>query len=120
MAAETPANGKANGARPSPLKNPVTRLVLLAVLIVVIALGVVWGLGWWSNGRFFQTTNDAYLHADHVTAAPKGGGYADRVYVADTQGVAAGQPLVKVDERPYRASLDQAMATVAARKADIA
>jgi membrane fusion protein, multidrug efflux system len=120
MAAETPGANGNGGARPSPLKNPVTRVVLVAVLAVLVAAGVVWGLDWWGRGRFLQITDDAYLHADMVTAAPRVSGYVETVYVADNQPVSAGQPLVKVDERPYRASLAQALATVAARKADIA
>jgi membrane fusion protein (multidrug efflux system) len=119
MAADTPGANGNGGARPSPLKNPVTRLVLLGVAVIAIVVGVIWGLDWRTRGRFMQTTNDAYLHADMVTAAPKVSGYVDTVYVVDNQAVSAGQPLVKVDERTYRAALNQALATVEARKADI-
>ena len=120
MAADTPdTSGKTNGARPSPFRNPVTGVVLLLAALVVVVLVVFWAFGWWTNGRFFQTTNDAYLHADQVIVAPKVSGYVDAVYVADNQAVWAGQPLVKVDERSYLATLSQARATVDARKADI-
>jgi membrane fusion protein (multidrug efflux system) len=40
--------------------------------------------------------------------------------VGDNQAVSAGQPLVRLDSRQYQAVLEQATATIAARKADIA
>ena len=71
-------------------------------------------------GRFIESTDDAYLQADSVTVAPKVSGYIVEVYVADNESVAAGTPLVRLDNRQYRAALDQLTATTAARKADIA
>ncbi|HEY2402393.1 MAG TPA: HlyD family secretion protein, partial [Steroidobacteraceae bacterium] len=78
-----------------------------------------WGLRWWIVGRFMQSTDDAYLHADAVTIAPNVTGLVESVYVIDNQAVKAGDPLVKVDARTYEAGLEQANATVEARKADI-
>jgi membrane fusion protein (multidrug efflux system) len=54
-----------------------------------------------------------------VTVAPKVSGYVTQVYVADNQAVQAGDPLVRLDDRQYRAALDQAQATIDARQADI-
>jgi membrane fusion protein (multidrug efflux system) len=71
-------------------------------------------------GRFLQSTNDAYLDADQVVAAPKVQGYVSDVLVQDNQEVRAGQPLARIDPRPYQAILDQAEAAVAARRADLA
>jgi membrane fusion protein, multidrug efflux system len=47
-------------------------------------------------------------------------GYVAEVYVVDNQAVKAGDPLVRLDRRQYQAILEQANATIAARKADIA
>ena len=87
---------------------------LLLGLVAVIALGY-----WWVVGRFIQSTDDAYLRADSVTVAPKVSGYVTDVYVGDNAAVKAGDPLVRLDGRQYQAALDQATATVDARKADI-
>jgi membrane fusion protein (multidrug efflux system) len=102
-------NGNKAGAR---------RVLLIAAAIGVIAV-VVWGLRWWSVGRFMQSTDDAYLHADSVTISPNVTGLVETVYVVENQTVKAGDPLVKVDARTYDAGLEQASATVEARKADI-
>jgi membrane fusion protein (multidrug efflux system) len=55
-----------------------------------------------------------------MTVAPKVSGYVTEIYVNENQAVAAGQPLVRLDNRLYQAVLGQATATIAARKADVA
>jgi len=95
------------------------RSVLLVAAAVIVGAAIVWGLRWWTVGRFMQSTDDAYLHADSVTISPNVTGLVESVYVIDNQAVKAGDPLVKVDARTYEAGLEQANATVEARKADI-
>jgi len=101
-------------ARPSKVR----RLLLPAgvVLVIVAILALVY---WWLVGRFMQSTDDAYLQADSVTIAPKVSGYITDVYVGDNVSVKVGDPLVRLDGRQYQAALDQAHATIDARKADI-
>jgi membrane fusion protein (multidrug efflux system) len=96
------------------------RVYLLIGLVILLVVGAVLGLNWWTHGRFVQTTDDAYLHADQVTVAPKVSGYVDQVYVAENQSVAPGQPLVRIDARSYQAALAQQSAAIDARRADIA
>jgi membrane fusion protein (multidrug efflux system) len=85
----------------------------------VLLAAVAWGTRWWTVGRFIQSTDDAYLQADSMTVAPKVSGYVAEVYVSDNEAVSAGQPLIRLDDRQYQAILEQATATIAARKADI-
>ena len=95
------------------------RTLLVALAAVALIAGVFWGVRWWTVGRFIESTDDAYLQADSVTIAPKVSGYVAEVFVADNQAVSAGEPLVRLDSRQYQAILEQAKATIAARKADI-
>ncbi|MFX1675607.1 HlyD family secretion protein [Paraburkholderia sp. A2WS-5] len=100
-------------------KRGTRRIVLAGLGLVALVASVAWGGHWWLVGRFIESTDDAYLKADSVTIAPKVNGYVTDVYVADNQGVKAGDPLVKLDARQYQVALDQANATVDARNADI-
>jgi membrane fusion protein (multidrug efflux system) len=93
---------------------------LLALLLVALLAAAWWLAQWWTTGRFIENTNDAYLRADNMTVAPKVSGYVVQVLVGDNQAVDAGQPLLQLDDRQYRAALDQALASVDARRADIA
>jgi membrane fusion protein, multidrug efflux system len=95
------------------------RALLLSIGAVAVIAAVIYGVRWWTVGRFIESTDDAYLQADSVTIAPKVSGYVAEVYVTDNQAVAVGQPLVRLDRRQYQAVLEQANATIAARKADI-
>jgi membrane fusion protein (multidrug efflux system) len=95
------------------------RALLLSIGAVATIAAIIYGVRWWTVGRFIESTDDAYLQADSVTIAPKVSGYVSEVYVTDNQAVTAGQPLVRLDRRQYQAVLEQANATIAARKADI-
>ena len=111
------ANTGADKPAAAPLKNPWVRLGLLVALVVIVA-----GVGLWfvyekTRGQYLQTTNDAQLRTDYVTIAPRTTGYVAEVLVSDNQDVAAGQPLVRVDSRDYRAQAEQAKADIAVAEA---
>jgi membrane fusion protein, multidrug efflux system len=115
-----PSGPIAAGDRPaSDARRSSRRMVLIVLGIVALIVCSVWLARWWTVGRFIESTDDAYLQADSVTIAPKIGGYVTQVYVADNQVVKAGDPLVRLDTRQYQVALNQALATVDARKADI-
>ncbi len=96
------------------------KLILLGIAIVAIVAGAIWFTRYQTHGKYQQTTNDARLEADAVTVAPRTTGYVAEVLVADNQDVVAGQPLVRIDPRDYRAQAAQAQAQigVAAAQAD--
>jgi len=85
-----------------------------------LAAGAVWLHGWWTQGRFIERTNNAYLQADTVVVAPKIAGYITAVAVADNQIVTRGQVLAQVDAAPYQSTYDMARAELAQRQADLA
>jgi membrane fusion protein (multidrug efflux system) len=105
---------------PEAKAGPSRRTVLLGIGALLLIGGAIYGVRWWTVGRFIESTDDAYLQADSVTIAPKVSGYVAEVYVADNQAVKTGDSLVRLDRRQYQAILEQANATIAARKADIA
>jgi membrane fusion protein (multidrug efflux system) len=94
-------------------------LVRLAIGAAVIA-GVVYGGHWWSVGRFIEDTDDAYVGGDVTVIGPKVPGYITQVAVTDNQVVHAGDLLVKIDDRDYRAALAKADGAVAAQQALLA
>ncbi|KRB86778.1 multidrug ABC transporter permease [Sphingomonas sp. Root710] len=96
--------------------SPSRRQRLRRILIVVAAIAIIGGLGWYAYhrmiGRFMQSTEDAYVQADAVVVSPKVTGYVDKVFVAENQQVRAGQPLVQIDPRDYRAQTSQIRAQI--------
>jgi membrane fusion protein (multidrug efflux system) len=95
------------------------RLMYGAAAIAIIAVAGYYGHDYWQNGRFEVSTDDAYVQADNSAIAPKISGYLAEVLVGDNQVVKAGQPLAHIDDRDFRAALDQAKADVAAAQATI-
>ncbi len=100
---------------------PAIRRLALSGLVFGIALGTAWyGHQWWTVGRFIETTDDAYVGGEVTVIAPKVAGLIAEVAVTDNQAVHAGDLLVKLDDRDYRAVLAKATAAVAARQAALA
>ncbi|MBN9540503.1 MAG: HlyD family secretion protein [Reyranella sp.] len=103
---------------------PAARLVLKRGLLALAGLVgtaavAYWGHGYWTTGRYLESTNDAYVKADYTTIAPKVSGYIADVLVKDNESVKAGQVLARIDDRDFRAALDEALAKVEASQAAI-
>jgi membrane fusion protein (multidrug efflux system) len=103
----------------APPKPKRSRPLLIGASLLALA-GFGW-LGWdyWTVGRFEVSTDDAYVKADNTTVAPKVSGYLDTVAVEDNQHVKAGEVLAHIDDRDFKAALDQARANVAAAEANV-
>ena len=118
MADDPSIDGEAvNAATPgasgrSPLRRPAVRLALLAAALVAALLLVLALVRYETRGKYVQSTDDAYLRADAVTVSPKVSGYVDRLFVTDNQTVRAGQPLLRIDARDYRALAAQSQAQI--------
>jgi membrane fusion protein (multidrug efflux system) len=74
---------------------------------------------WWMVGRFIESTDDAYIGGDLTVIAPEVAGFISRIDVRDNQQVHAGDPLIKLDDRDYRAGLAKADAAVAMGQATL-
>lgn len=96
------------------------RTILLAVAGAVLLLAGGWfGWNWWTVGRFEVETDDAYVQADFVLIAPKVTGYVASVPGQENQTVAAGTPLVVLDDGDYRNALSEAEAQLAVQHASV-
>jgi membrane fusion protein (multidrug efflux system) len=95
--------------------------LLLSGAALILAAGAAWyGHDWWAIGRFIESTDDAYVGGDITVIAPKVSGLIAEVAVTDNQSVRAGDLLVKLDDRDYRAALARAEAAVAGQQATLA
>src|SRR5262249_49771498 len=95
------------------------RIFIVLVISALIAF-VAHEWDWWVGSAIEQTTDDAYLQADLTPLAAKVPGYVARVLVRDYQKVKAGDLLVQIDDRDYRAQLAQAQGAVIGAEAAIA
>jgi membrane fusion protein, multidrug efflux system len=119
---------RAEGAKPPDRDNAEAaasrrwrRFVLLAVFgVIVLAAAGIYGWYYVTVGRYIASTDDAYTEADIIAISPQVSGYISQLPVTDNQLVKQGQLLARIDDRTYRAAVDQAAAAVASAKAQIA
>ncbi len=91
-------------------------LVLTALFIAALVAGVVW----WINASTYETTDDAFIDARTVPISSQVNAVVVDVPVTDNQLVEAGAVLVRLDDRDYKAQVDQAKAQVDQAKANMA
>jgi membrane fusion protein (multidrug efflux system) len=120
----TSPNSSAPSAAPTgglPGKRLAARGFVVRGVAIVAALAVLgYGVYWWTTARYLESTDDAYVGGDVTVLAPKVPGYIAQVLVTDNQAVKAGDVLVRLDDRDYRAALAKAEGAVAAQQALLA
>jgi len=102
--------------RPLPWRTLLVSAAGALALLAVVALGI----RWYTVGRFIESTDDAFVGGDITVLAPKVAGFIATVAVTDNQNVRAGELLVRLDDRDFKAALDRAEAAVAAQRAQLA
>jgi len=104
-----------------PSKRPTLRRAALGVAVLAaIGVGAHAAYGYWTEGRFTRSTDDAHVHADYTTVVPRVSGYLTEVLVRDNEAVVTGQVLARIDDRDFRVALDQAEADVQTDEANLA
>ena len=94
---------------PPPSRRRKVLLPLIAVLVLATLGGALW---WLLEGRYHETTDDAYVAGDIVQITPQVAGTVLAIHVDDTDVVKAGAPLVDLDPADARVALDQAEAAL--------
>jgi membrane fusion protein, multidrug efflux system len=114
-----PADGRTRKTRSwgDRLRERHTLVLLLAVTIGVVIVAIVL---WWLHARQYESTDDAFIDARTVQISAQVAAAIVDVPVTDNQLVDAGTVLVRLDDRDYKAALDQAKAQVEQAQASIA
>jgi membrane fusion protein (multidrug efflux system) len=81
------------------------------LILAVIAAVAAW---WWLLGRWYESTDDAYVSGTIVQVTAEIPGTIRTVHPRETDSVAAGQPLIELDAADARIALDAALADLAA------
>jgi membrane fusion protein, multidrug efflux system len=95
-------------------------LALAGLALGITLGGIGYGRYWWTTGRFIETTDDAYVGGNVTTLSPHVAGFVSQILVGDNQFVKAGQLVIKLDDRDYKASLAHAEAVVQNQTAALA
>jgi multidrug resistance efflux pump len=116
--AEPHVEAPPKGWRPPPKSKPVVVAIVVLALAGVIAILYAWRLPPFAGVR--EDTDNAYVRGRVTVISPQVSGYVTAVKVQDFARVKAGEVLVTIDDRIYRARVAQAQANVAAQEAALA
>ena len=95
------------------------RTLIVAGVVLALAVGGGFGAEWWRNGRYFISTDDAYVHAHNTTLASKVSGYVTGIPVEDNATLRAGDVIATIDDGDYRLAADAAREKVATQQATV-
>jgi len=89
------------------------RRALLLVLAAFSLAGAGFAAWWLVSGRYYESTDDAYVGGNLVQITPQVAGTVVAIDADDTDFVKEGQTLVELDKSDSRVALDQAEAQLA-------
>jgi membrane fusion protein (multidrug efflux system) len=83
---------------------------------VALVVGTGVGTRAYVHAQTHESTDDAFVEGRVVQMSPRVAGHVAKLLVTDNQHVEAGQVLVEIDDRDFRARLDQARAALESAK----
>ena len=105
---------------PPPKRRPLRKAMLASLVVLGLAGGGYKGFEWWNVGRFFVSTDDAYVQADISILAAKVSGYLAAVPVMNGQAVKKGDVIARLDDGDYRLAAQAAHDKLLTQQATIA
>jgi membrane fusion protein (multidrug efflux system) len=113
---EQPTEQTGHGESPRGMRPWFKRPLAIAAASVALVLGAGVGGRAYVHALSHESTDDAFVEGRVVQMSPRVAGHVAKLLVSDNQHVAAGQVLVEIDDRDFRARLDQARAALDSAK----
>ena len=104
-------SNETKAALPPPKKSRGFMLRLLGIVVLLAAIG--WGLWYFLDGRWYESTDDAYVNGNVVQITPQVPGTVVSIGADDGNLVHAGDVLVKLDPSDADVALAEARANLA-------
>ncbi|HWD31005.1 MAG TPA: biotin/lipoyl-binding protein, partial [Pseudomonas sp.] len=98
---------------PAQLKR---RLLVFLTLVLLIALAFL--AQWYLKGRFYESTDNAYVQGEITRVSSQLSARIDEVLVQDNQHVAKGDLLVRLEPEDFRLAVERARAALDTREAE--
>ena len=121
--AETPAQAPAapsadtpSPPRPKPGKR---RFVMVGVVGLLALAAISYGVHYFVVGRFYISTDDAYVRANNTTLGARVSGHVAAILPGDNTVVSAGDVVFRIDDGDYRIAVDAARTKIATQQATI-
>ncbi|MBU6456552.1 MAG: HlyD family secretion protein [Bradyrhizobium sp.] len=106
-------------ATPAAPKPGMRKLVLPGIIGLVALAAAAYGVHYFLVGRFYVSTDDAYVRANNTTLGASVSGHLAAILVGDNAPVRAGEVVFKIDDGDYRIAVDAATTKIATQQATI-
>jgi len=106
-------------ATPAAPKTGRRRLVLVSIVALLALAAAAYGVHYFLIGRFFISTDDAYVRANNTTLGARVSGHVASILPGDNTVVRAGEVIFKIDDGDYRIAVDAARTKIATQQATI-
>jgi membrane fusion protein (multidrug efflux system) len=116
---ETPASSAAD--KPAAAAKPGKRRLVLMGVVALLALAAAgYGVHYFLVGRFFISTDDAYVRANNTMLGARVTGHIADIVPGDNTLVHKGDVILRIDDGDYRIAVDAARTRIATQEATIA
>ena len=110
--AETPAVAAVRKGR-------MRKIVLTGVVALLALAAISYGVHWLLVGRFFVSTDDAYVRANNTLLGARVSGHIAAIFPRDNALVHSGDAIFKIDDGDYRIAVDAARTRIETQQATI-
>jgi membrane fusion protein, multidrug efflux system len=117
-ATEHPAAPPAGTAAAAP-KSGKRKFIMIGVFGLLALAAVGYGVYFLFVGRFYVSTDDAYVRANNTTLGARVAGHVAAILPADNSIVRTGDVIFKIDDGDYQIAVDAARSKIATQQATI-
>jgi membrane fusion protein (multidrug efflux system) len=115
----TPAAPPAEAQDPAAPKSGKRKFVMIGVVGLMALAAVSYGAYYLLVGRFYVSTDDAYVRANNTTLGARVSGHVAAIRPGDNTIVRAGDVVFKIDDGDYKIAVDAARTRIATQQATI-
>ena len=116
---ERPGSAPSAPAAAAAPKSGKRRLVLMGLIALIALAGAGYGLDYMLVGRFYVSTDDAYVRANNTTLGARVSGHIAAILPGDNAVVHPGEVIFRIDDGDYRIAVDAARTKIATQQATI-
>jgi membrane fusion protein (multidrug efflux system) len=118
-AADKPAAAPAAPANSAAPKSRKRKRVMMGVGTLLALAAAAYGVHYVLIGRFFVSTDDAYVRANNTTLGARVSGHIAAILPGDNVVVRTGDVVFRIDDGDYRIAVDAARTRIATQQATI-
>jgi membrane fusion protein (multidrug efflux system) len=117
--AQSPAGASAVAPDTAAPKSGKRRFVMMGVLGLLALAAASYGVYYALIGRFYVSTDDAYVRANNTTLGARVAGHVAAILPGDNVVVRKGDVIFRIDDGDYRIAVDAARTRIATQQATI-